>query len=139
MLFKADFNKWGYYMYILKELVEKTIESGASDLHLSVGIPPTIRVNGRLHHIGNENLTDMTITELAKEILKDKFDKYRETGEYDLSYQEEGIGRFRVNVFRQKNHDAVALRVIPLKVPTLDDLKHPRIFKELIKREEDLY
>ncbi|MDD5793231.1 type IV pilus twitching motility protein PilT [Clostridium sp. HCP1S3_B4] len=125
-------------MYILKELVEKTIESGASDLHLSVGIPPTVRVNGRLQHIGTEILNDAMVEELAKEILKNRYDEYRKMGEYDLAYQEEGIGRFRVNVFRQKGHDAVALRVIPLKVPTLDDLKHPRIFKDLIKKRRGL-
>ena len=125
-------------MYILKELVEKTIEAGASDLHLSVGIPPTIRINGRLQHIGNENLNDAMVEDLAKEILKNRYDEYKKIGEYDLAYQEEGIGRFRVNVFRQKGHDAVALRVIPLKVPTLDDLKHPRIFKDLIKKRRGL-
>ena len=59
-------------------------------------------------------------------------------GEYYRAYQEQGIGRFSVNVFRQKGHDAVALRVIPLKVPTLDDLKHPRIFKDLIKKRRGL-
>lgn len=125
-------------MYLLKDLIVKTIESEASDLHLSVGIPPTIRVNGKLKHIGTENLDKSNLQELSREILGKNFEVYRETGEYDLSYELADIGRFRVNVYRQKGNDAIALRVIPLKVPTLDDLKHPRIFKELIKKRRGL-
>ena len=125
-------------MYLLKDLIEKTIESDASDLHLSVGIPPTIRVNGQLKHIGTENLDQAKVQDFAREILGKKFEKYKEIGEYDLSYELAGVGRFRVNVFRQKGNDAIALRVIALRVPTLDDLKHPRIFKDIIKKRRGL-
>ena len=125
-------------MYLLKDLIVKTIESEASDLHLSVGIPPTIRVNGKLKHIGTEILDKSKLQEFSREILGKNFEEYRESGEYDLSYELAETGRFRVNVYRQKGNDAIALRVIPLKVPTLDDLKHPRIFKELIKKRRGL-
>lgn len=125
-------------MYLLKDLVTKTIESDASDLHLTVGIPPTIRVSGRLQQIGTENLDATRVQEFAREILGKKFEEYREIGEYDLSYEIPGVGRFRVNVFRQRANDAIALRVITLKVPTLDDLKHPRLFKEMVKKRRGL-
>lgn len=125
-------------MYLLKDLLIKTIESNASDLHLTVGIPPTIRVNGKLVPVGSEKLDNNRLQDFAKEILGRKFDDYREIGEYDLSYEITNVGRFRVNVFRQKGNDAIALRVITLNVPTLDGLKHPRLFKEMIKKRRGL-
>lgn len=125
-------------MYLLKDLLIKTIESNASDLHLTVGIPPTIRVNGKLVPVGSEKLDSNRLQDFAKEILGRKFEDYREIGEYDLSYEITNVGRFRVNVFRQKGNDAVALRVITLNVPTLDGLKHPRLFKEMIKKRRGL-
>ena len=129
---------WGDKMYLLKDLLIKTIESNASDLHLTVGIPPTIRVNGNLVPVGSEKLDSNRLQDFAKEILERKFDDYREIGEYDLSYEITNVGRFRVNVFRQKGNDAIALRVITLNVPTLDGLKHPRLFKEMIKKRRGL-
>ena len=129
---------WGDKMYLLKDLLIKTIESNASDLHLTVGIPPTIRVNGKLVPVGSEKLDNNRLQDFAKEILGRKFDDYREIGEYDLSYEITNVGRFRVNVFRQKGNDAIALRVITLNVPTLDGLKHPRLFKEMIKKRRGL-
>lgn len=125
-------------MYLLKDLLIKTIESNASDLHLTVGIPPTIRVNGKLVPVGSEKLDSNRLQDFAKEILGRKFEDYREIGEYDLSYEITNVGRFRVNVFRQKGNDAIALRVITLNVPTLDGLKHPRLFKEMIKKRRGL-
>lgn len=125
-------------MYTLRELLGKTIELNASDLHLTVGIPPTVRVNGKLVPIGNENLTQDCIEKFSREILGNKFDKYNEVGEADTSYSLSGVGRFRVNVFKQRNSDAIALRVISLKIPTLDELNHPNILKDLVKKQRGL-
>lgn len=125
-------------MYNLKELLEKTIELNASDLHLTTGTPPVIRLNGKLIAIGEENLTKDIMSEFAKEILGDKFDEYNEIGEADISYELSNKGRFRVNVFKQSNKDAIALRVMSLKIPSLDELNHPNILKELIKKQRGL-
>lgn len=125
-------------MYNLKELLEKTIELNASDLHLTTGTPPVIRLNGKLMAIGEENLTKDIMSEFAKEILGDKFDEYNEIGEADISYELSNKGRFRVNVFKQSNKDAIALRVMSLKIPSLDELNHPNILKELIKKQRGL-
>lgn len=125
-------------MYLLKDLLIKTIESNASDLHLTVGIPPIIRVNGKLVPVGSEKLDSNRLQDFAREILERKFEEYRECGEYDLSYEVTNVGRFRVNVFRQKGYDAVALRVITFNVPTLDGLKYPVLFKEMIKKRRGL-
>ena len=78
------------------------------------------------------------IREFAKEILGERFERYNQIGEADTSYSVQGVGRFRVNVFKQRNSDAIALRVITLKVPTLDELKHPRILKDLVEKQRGL-
>lgn len=125
-------------MYNLKDLLEKTIELNASDLHLTTGTPPVVRLNGKLISIGEENLNKDIMAKFAKEILGDKFDEYNETGEADISYSLSDKGRFRVNVFKQSNNDAIALRVISLKIPSLDELNHPNVLKELIKKQRGL-
>ncbi|GFZ31445.1 twitching motility protein [Clostridium zeae] len=125
-------------MITLKELLSRTIEEGASDLHLTVGIPPTIRVNGNLVKIGQNKLMPSDTEAFAKEILEDNFGKYDEAGEFDTSYSIAGLGRFRVNVFKQRNSHALAIRVIALKIPTLNELGHPAILKELCQRKRGL-
>lgn len=125
-------------MYSLNDLLNITIEEGASDLHLTVGLAPTIRVNGKLIKIGNEKLTPKEIREYSKEILKEKYAEYDEIGEMDISYSISGVGRFRVNVFKQRNSDAIAIRVIALKIPTLNELKHPKVIKELVEKQRGL-
>lgn len=125
-------------MYFLKDLLDKTTELNASDLHLTVGIPPTIRVNGRLYPIGKEKLGPEDIEVFAKEILGERFERYSEVGEADTSYSLHGIGRFRVNIFKQRNSDAIAIRVIALKIPTLEELKHPKVLKDLVQKQRGL-
>ena len=120
-------------MYLLKDLLIKTIELGASDLHLTVALPPTIRVNGKFSQIGSEKLLPDYIETFAKEILNDNYDEYLANGEFDTSYSLPGIGRFRVNVFKQRNSDAIAIRVIAPKAPTIDELKLPATLKEIVK------
>ena len=119
-------------MYLLKELLSKTIEMNASDLHLTVGLPPTIRRNGKLIQLGVDKLLPQDMEGFAKEILEVKYDEYLEVGEFDTSYSVQGIGRFRVNIFKQRNSDAIAIRVIALKIPTLDELKHPSVLKDIV-------
>ena len=123
-------------MYALKDLLIKTIEIGASDLHLTVGLGPTVRINGSLKKVGDHKLTPSELREFAKEILQGKYAEYNEVGEMDTSYSVSGIGRFRVNIFKQRNSDAIAIRVIALKIPTLDELKHPKVIKDILKSKE---
>lgn len=125
-------------MYLLKDLLIKTIELKSSDLHLTVGIPPKARINGMLTAIGKEDLTAQQTKDFAMEILGERYEVFNKTNEYDLAYELEGIGRFRVNVFKQKGKVAIVLRYLTIHIPTLDELKHPRIFKELVKKRRGL-
>lgn len=125
-------------MYLLNELLIKTIEMNASDLHLTVGLPPTVRSNGKLIQLGVDRLLPNDMEGFSREILCEKYDEYLKIGEFDTSYSVQGVGRFRVNIFKQRNSDAIAIRVIALKIPTLDELGHPAVLKQIAERKRGL-
>ncbi|HBM81009.1 MAG: type IV pilus twitching motility protein PilT [Clostridiales bacterium] len=123
----------------LDDLLMKTMDLKASDLHLTVGIPPTVRVNGNLEQLDYEKLMPKDTEAFARTILnEEQFNKYRSIGEIDASYSLPGVGRFRVNVYRQRGSDALALRAVGLKIPTLEELGHPSIVSELTTRNKGL-
>ncbi|ABG85430.1 type IV pilus twitching motility protein PilT [Clostridium perfringens] len=118
-------------MQSLAELLELTVKEGASDLHLTVGISPIIKVNGKLVRLEHEILRPEDTEAYAKEILQDAYEKYDAIGEYDTSYSIHGKGRFRVNIYKQRNSTALAIRVISLDMPTLDSLGYPETLKDI--------
>ncbi|GAA0093852.1 type IV pilus twitching motility protein PilT [Clostridium perfringens] len=118
-------------MQSLAELLELTVKEGASDLHLTVGISPIIKVNGKLVRLEHEILHPEDTEAYAREILQDAYEKYDAIGEYDTSYSIHGKGRFRVNIYKQRNSTALAIRVISLDMPTLDSLGYPETLKDI--------
>ncbi|MDT8038879.1 type IV pilus twitching motility protein PilT [Clostridium perfringens] len=118
-------------MQSLAELLELTVKEGASDLHLTVGISPIIKVNGKLVRLEHEILRTEDTEAYAREILQDAYEKYDAIGEYDTSYSIHGKGRFRVNIYKQRNSTALAIRVISLDMPTLDSLGYPETLKDI--------
>lgn len=125
-------------MISLSELLEVTINQKASDLHLTVGLPPTMRLNGELIQITNNKLIPIDTEAYAKEILGDSYERYLREGEADTSYSVPGLGRFRVNVFKQRGSHAIAIRVVGLKIPTLNELGFPPVMKELTEKQRGL-
>jgi twitching motility protein PilT len=125
-------------MLLLKQLLEITIRENASDLHLTVGAVPNIRINGRLVPISNDKLTTSDTEKYSREILNEKYDEYIRCGEIDTSYSLPGVGRFRVNVYKQRGSDTIAIRVVGLKIPTLKELSFPPIVKELTTKQRGL-
>lgn len=125
-------------MSILNELLERTVKEGASDLHLTVGIPPTIRVNGELVHLDYSKITPIATEEFSREILKEDYEEYLKRGEIDTSYSIAGLGRFRVNIFKQRGSDAISIRVVALKIQNLDELGFPPVLKELTEKQRGL-
>ncbi|EGT3614650.1 type IV pilus twitching motility protein PilT [Clostridium perfringens] len=117
-------------MQSLTELLELTVKEGASDLHLTVGISPIIKVNGKLVRLEHEILRPGDTEAYAKEILQDAYEKYDAIGEYDTSYSLHGRGRFRVNIYKQRNSTALAIRVISLEMPSLEKLGYPEVLKD---------
>ncbi|MBI2892166.1 MAG: PilT/PilU family type 4a pilus ATPase [Deltaproteobacteria bacterium] len=112
---------------VLKALLRKGVESGASDVHLKVGQPPAYRVRGALHYLTGEKLRPEHTRSAAMVLLRDeeRRSKIDAMTEADLSYSVEGLGRYRVNIYRQRGTLAVVLRAIPLVIPTLEQLGAP--------------
>lgn len=124
----------------LLALLKKGAQYRASDVLLKVGQPPAFRVNGDLHYLQGDKLKPGQTQGLAGIILKRS--RYKgaldDLMEYDTSYGVEGVGRYRVNIYRQRGSIAMALRAIPLKVPTFSDLRLPASIQTLAEQERGL-
>lgn len=119
-------------MYSLQELLKKMIELDASDLHLTVGTPPIFRVNGELEKIDGELFAPTELKKLCYSILTEAQKKrFEEDWELDLSFGVKGLSRFRANMFMQRGVVAAAIRRIPFKVLTFEELGLPQIIKDL--------
>ncbi len=119
-------------MINIHDLLKIAVDEMASDLHLTVGVPPVLRVHGQLRGIEADSLTPTDTAEYVKQILSEnQLKKFEEYGEWDLSFYLPGIARFRVNVYRQRSSCALAVRVVNIDPPNLDELGFPPSLKEL--------
>ncbi len=116
----------------ITELLAFSVKNKASDLHLSAGLPPMIRVDGDVRRINIPALDHRTVHGLIYDIMNDKQRKdYDEFFETDFSFEVPGLARFRVNAFNQDRGAGGVFRTIPSKVLSLEDLGAPNIFKEI--------
>jgi twitching motility protein PilT len=124
----------------LHELLSVMVERGASDLHLSCGTYPRIRLNGELELLeAFETLTPADIARLIYSVLTELQRRHFEAGnDLDLSFGVEGLARFRCNVYRQRGVICAAMRMIPYKVRSLEELQLPALVKELADRHKGL-
>ena len=114
------------------ELLAFGVKNGASDLHLSAGLPPMIRVDGDVRRINVPSLDHKTVHDLVYDIMNDKQRKdYEEFLETDFSFEVPGLARFRVNAFNHNRGSGAVFRTIPSEILTLEDLNAPEIFKEI--------
>ncbi len=123
------------YSSLLKELLGVTLTQQASDLHISVGHPPALRIGGRLVFlVRRKKISPEDSKGLAFELMIEKQqERFLKNKEVDFSYNFEGKARFRVNVFCQKEGISSALRLIPSKIPVVEELNLPPILHELIR------
>ncbi|OHA62110.1 MAG: type IV pili twitching motility protein PilT [Candidatus Wildermuthbacteria bacterium GWA2_46_15] len=123
------------YLTKLKEYLELTVKEQASDLHFSTGHPPLLRINGKLVPLVKYKvLTGEEVKELGLALLNPEQQKrFAEDKEVDFSYNFEDRVRFRVNVFRQRGDVSVAMRLIPAKIRTVDELNLPPILHEFTR------
>ncbi len=118
-------------MVSLRELLEIMAKKGASDLHLTVGAPPMIRVDGRLQKMDFDRLTPEVTKKLAYSMMNEKQKlKFEENSELDLSFGIENLSRFRCNIFVQRGNVAVSMRQIPYRVKTFEELGIPKVIQE---------
>lgn len=116
----------------LAQLLALAVARNASDLHLSAGVAPMIRVDGEVARIDMPRLTHDAVHSMVHGIMNDKQRKDFETRlETDFSFEIPELARFRVNVFRQNRGCGAVFRAIPTDIPTLDDLAAPPIFREI--------
>jgi len=116
----------------ITQLLAFTVKNGASDLHLSAGLPPLIRVDGDIQRINLPALEHRQVHAMVYDIMNDKQRKdYEEFFETDFSFEVQGLARFRVNAFTHDRGSGAVFRTIPSKVLTLEELGAPRIFEDI--------
>ena len=114
----------------ITELLAFSVKNNASDLHLTAGLPPIIRVDGEMRKLNVPALDHKQVHALVYEIMNDKQRKeYEENLEVDFSFEVKDLSRFRVNAFLQNRGAAAVLRTIPSNVLTLDELGAPSDFQ----------
>lgn len=115
----------------IDDLVRAASGVNASDIHITVGVPPTFRVNGKLIPTDLDKLTPEDTKALVKQTVDAKLiPTLQEDGEVDTSYSLLDVGRYRVNAYRQRGSYGMALRVIPPEVPSMQDLGLPPVVRE---------
>lgn len=108
------------------------VDTGASDLHLSVGNPPLIRLHGDLQRVKYKNLEEDELREMLYEIAPEEIIKrFEEEGEVDFGIEIPGFARFRVNYYKERKGIAAAFRIIPTKIKTVEELGLPQILNKL--------
>ena len=118
-------------MAVIDQYFKYLVEAGGSDLHLSEGQPPKVRVNGTISAISDENLEGQAFKNLLAEICDPQaFQKYLEEGDLDFAYEMDETSRFRCNYFKQQHGLGAVFRLIPTKIATLEELGVPTVVKE---------
>jgi twitching motility protein PilT len=115
-----------------KAVLQKLVQMNASDLHLKVGRPPTVRLNGNLKPLDFPALKPEDLKSLGEQLMNPKQVKqFTEEKECDFAIGVPGIGRFRVNLYQQRGSLCYAMRAIPYQVQTIEELKLPKVLEEI--------
>ncbi len=123
----------------IDDLCREVVDRGASDLHITVGLPPIIRVDGELVPLNYTKFTPPVSQRLMYDILTDEqVQTFENDFELDFSYSMQKLARFRVNIYRDRGTVAGALRQIPTRIPTLEELNMPPILRELTEKPRGL-
>ena len=116
----------------IAQLLAFAVKNEASDLHLSAGVAPMIRVDGDMKRVNMPALEHKEVHSMVYDIMNDKQRKdFEEFFETDFSFEIPGLARFRVNAFNQNRGAAAVFRTIPSKILNLEDLGAPKIFKDI--------
>mgnify|MGYP001025364588 CR=1 FL=1 len=126
-------------MPTIEEILRAAKEAGASDVHITVGIPPKMRVNGKLITMNYAKMLPADTLEIVLEIMKpNQREKFEEHGEYDMSFSIPDLGRYRVNAYRQRGSVAMAFRLVGTKIPAPEELGVPESVVDLYQRKRGL-
>ncbi|WP_163101779.1 type IV pilus twitching motility protein PilT [Peribacillus alkalitolerans] len=123
----------------LDYILTAAFELGTSDIHMTVGVPPIMRLHGELKQYGKDKLLPADTEAMAKAIIPENlWEAFKEKGELDFSYGIPGVSRFRVNAYHQRSCISLAIRVVPTKIPTLEELQLPDILKQVAEKHQGL-
>lgn len=126
-------------MATVEEMLRVAKEAGASDLHVTVGVPPKMRVNGKLITMDFPKMLPVDTASLLLEIMNEQQRaKFEEKGEHDMSFSIPNLGRYRVNAYKQRGSVAIALRLVGTQVPSAEELGVPDSVMELYQRKRGL-
>ncbi len=116
----------------LKQMFTELLTRKASDLHIRVGIRPTIRVDGKLYSLDTDVVTQEAADAMIEQVLSDKQkEKFQSKNEMDLALTVAKMGRFRINIFRQRSTSGIAIRVVNSIIPSFAELNLPEVIKKL--------
>src|SRR5213594_1457711 len=124
----------------VEQIIKAAIDRGASDLHIKAGDVFRARVDGKLVPLTKQRLTPEQTRAIAQHLISNEEDRVRldKLRDYDCSWGMPGVGRFRVNILRQRSSFMIVMRVIPFDVPTFDTLKLPAILPTVAAAERGL-
>ncbi|WP_052878802.1 type IV pilus twitching motility protein PilT [Vibrio coralliirubri] len=123
----------------ITELLDFSVKHNASDLHLSAGVSPMVRIDGEVRKLGIPALSHADVHRLVFEIMSDsQRGEFEEKLEVDFSFELPNVGRFRVNAFNQARGCSAVFRTIPVEIPTLEQLGAPEIFERIANYEKGL-
>src|SRR6187551_3324895 len=127
-------------MFEIDSALRTLVERGGSDLHIKVGVPPTVRLHGELAPLeGYQPLTAEETKQAFHDIAETRsLTEFEEAGEADFSYALEGISRFRVNVFKQRGSVSIVCRAIPFRIRSVDDLGLPSVVTKLAEEQRGI-
>ena len=124
----------------LNDILGMALKSSTSDIHLKAGLPPVFRIDGNLRPLPKApRLTAEAVRSMCEAIMNERQRiKFEEVNEIDLAYSVPGLGRFRANVFMQRNSVSAVFRAIPFKISSLDDLLMPQVLKKIAEEQRGL-
>ena len=124
----------------LHDVLNTAVKEKASDVHIKVGLPPILRIYGTLVPVKNqERLTPDEVAKIAMKLMNDQQKEIFKTAhQLDTSYSVPGLGRFRVNIFKQRNSTGIVLRVIPIAINSIDELHLPKVIEKIVSEARGL-
>ncbi|SHE51107.1 twitching motility protein PilT [Caldanaerobius fijiensis DSM 17918] len=121
------------------ELLTEAVSRKASDLHITIGIPPVLRINGHLVRTDYQPLRAEDTEAFVQQLMsREQYEILKQKGEIDFSYSLHGVGRFRINAYKQRGTFSLAIRMVALNVPSIEELGLPLIVKDLAMKTRGL-
>ena len=126
-------------VFDMQTLLREMVNRGASDLHVKVGIPPVYRINGNLEHVFDTRIDGEMMDSFISDIMnRDQLERFEKEKEVDFAVGARNMGRFRVNVFRQRGSVAMVIRHIKAEIPAFSELKLPAVILDMSMKERGL-